>query len=171
MGTLTTERQNGVAGMILVKPVPFISYISAKWAGALTLSIFSFLVGLSGAWYYTEVLIGKVDLGLLIQSFLIFSLWLAFVISIVILFSSMLKGIGAVAFLSFAFVFGLSIFTSIFEWILRWNPAMLPGHSASIMMEGAVQAQFWLSMSVTVVSILLCIYASAAIFKKKELVE
>lgn len=139
MGTVAAERQNGVAGMILVKPVPFISYISAKWAGMFTLTIVSFLAGLISAWYYTEVLIGKVDLSLLIQSALIYCLWFSFVISVVLLFSSMLKGIGAVAFASLAIVFGLSIITSIFEWLMQWNPAMLPGHAASVMMEGTVQ--------------------------------
>src|SRR5699024_11946319 len=52
MGVVSAERQSGVAGMVMMKPVPYSSYILSKWAGLLTFTIISLFIGYVASLFY-----------------------------------------------------------------------------------------------------------------------
>lgn len=171
MGILSAERQSGVAGIIMVKPVPFFSYVSAKWAGALTLIVISLLLGMLAAGYYTEFLFGELQVMRLLLSTLLYSLWFVLIISITLFFSAMVRGMGAIAFLSLFTVIILTFMTSIFDWLMTWSPANIPYHAFAVMLTGEPNAGFWGGIVVTITLIIALVYVASAIFKQKELIQ
>lgn len=60
MGIVSTEKQNGVAGMVMMKAVPNSTYILSKWTGLLTITLISLFIGYAASWYYTSLLIETV---------------------------------------------------------------------------------------------------------------
>ena len=76
MGIVSAERQSGVAGMVMIKPVPYSSYILSKWAGFVTITLISLFIGYAASWYYTNLLIETVAFELIFQSVMIYSIWL-----------------------------------------------------------------------------------------------
>lgn len=169
MGVVSSERQSGVATLIMVKPVSSLAYISAKWAGAVTLTLVSFFIGTIGAAYYTEVLFENLQWVDLLKSTLIYGLWLTFVTSLTVLFSTILKGMSPAAFVTLLTVIALTLITSLFDWLMGWSPATLPNHAAAIMMTGDMLGSFVLSAVLTGALIIALVIAATMFFRTKEL--
>lgn len=169
MGVVASERQSGSVIMVLVKPVTHLSYITAKWAGMVTLTIVSFALGYLATWYYTGVLIGSVPFTQIWESFLVYSLWLLFVITMTLLYSALLNSTGGIAFLSILTVVAFSLSTSLLKRYVKWSPGHLSGQASDIVtMEAGPAMSLWLSLCVTVVIIVLLIYGAAFISKRKR---
>lgn len=171
MGIVSVERQNGVAGMVMSKPVPYSSYILSKWAGLVTITLLSFFIGYLASWYYTNLLIGSVTPDRIFQSFAIYGLWLVFVVTLTLFFSTVMKGSGSVAFISILIIATISIVTSIFNEKMKWSPATLTGHTGYLLQSGDVQPNFLPTVLLTVALIVLILYFTIQIFKNKEILE
>ncbi|RAV17675.1 ABC transporter permease [Paenibacillus contaminans] len=169
MTVVSGERASGVAGMIMLKPVPHVSYITAKWAGLLSLTFVSFAAGYGGAWYYTNLLFGYVDMGRVGLSFLVYGLWLAFIVTLTVLLSSSLKGSGGIAFMAIAAAMGLSIAGGLFAKYMRWSPSKLADHAGLLLTQGKGGAGFALCLIVSFALIAALIVCSVRIFKSKSL--
>lgn len=140
MGTVSAERSSGAAALVLVRPVPFPSYVTAKWAALLTLTWASLALGIGAAWYYTDALIGPVAAAHLVPAALAYALWLAFAGAAVTAFSAALKSPGAAAFLTLLSIIALSVLAGTLRAWMEWSPAQLPAQAASMLAEGQ-----WLS--------------------------
>ena len=171
MGIVSAERQNGVAGMVMSKPVPYSSYILSKWAGLVTITLLSFFIGYLASWYYTNLLIESVAAERIVQSFAIYSLWLVFVVTLTLFFSTVMKGSGSVAFISILIIAFISIVTSIFNEKLKWSPATLTGHTGYLLQSGEFQSNFLPTLLITVSLIILVLILTIQIFKNKEILE
>lgn len=171
MGIVSSERTGGVAAMILVKPVKFASYITAKWAGQLTLGLVSFAAGYGISWYYTGILIGSVDAGKALAGFAVYSLWLVFVMTLTLLLSTCLRGNGAVAFVTLFIAAALSIVSTIFKRYMGWSPGRLSDHAGSFLVTGSGQSAFTASLIVTVLLIGAMVAAAVYVLRHQEFPE
>ncbi|MDQ0232581.1 ABC transporter permease [Metabacillus malikii] len=171
MGIVSAERQSGVAGMVMIKPVPYSSYIFAKWAGLITVTLISLVIGYIASWYYTGLLIETVEFERMIQSIAVYSVWLVFVVTMTLLFSTLMKGNGSVAFLTIIVVFALSTVTSIFEKYMKWSPATMTEHTGKVLMSGELDSSFLLAFITTIAMIIVVLISSIQIFKHKELLD
>jgi ABC-2 type transport system permease protein len=171
MGSVSLEKQSGVAGLILVKPVPFFSYISSKWTAAVILTFVSLFLGILSSWYYTELLVDQVDFMRIIYTSLLFGLWLMVVITITLFMSTLLKGNGGIAFLSLFTIFALSALAGIFPAYLKWNPGMLPGFARSLLVSGETGDGLIICLVSTISMLVLLLLASSYLLKEKELVD
>jgi ABC-2 type transport system permease protein len=167
MGIVASERQSGSAIMVLVKPVTHFTYITAKWASMLSLTIVSFGLGYIATWYYTGILIGSVPFTQIWQSFLVYSVWLLFVVSVTLLYSSLLNSTGGIAFLSLLTLAAFSLLTSLLERYMKWSPGHLSGDAGALVTKGSLSTNLWLPVSVTAMLILVMIYGAAFISKRK----
>lgn len=170
MGIVSSERSSGSYVMILVKPVSFTSYITAKWASISLFAISSFILGYLSSAYYTYILMGEFRAVDMLFGGGVYALWLIFIMTLVLLFSSLMKSIGAIAFLSLGTTMLLSLLTSLFSKMMYWSPARLSTHSHSILLTSNGADYFWLSLLVTIVSIVALLVVTVQLFKKKELV-
>ncbi|NMD69987.1 ABC transporter permease [Bacillus sp. DNRA2] len=169
MGIISAERKSGVAELILVKPVSYFAYISAKWAAALVLVWTSLFLGLIASWYYVMILFETVPMIDLLSTFAIYGLWLSFVLTLTIFFNALFKSPGVVGFTSMATLIVLSIISgSLSQW-LDWSPALLSGYSSVVLVSGELPEGSIGAIILTISSIIILLLLSIVIFKKKEL--
>jgi ABC-2 type transport system permease protein len=167
MGAVASERLSGSAIMVLVKPVPHLSYITAKWVAMLTLTTVSFVSGYIAAWYYTSLLIGDVGFTEIWKSMLVYLLWLLFVIAITLFYSSLLNSTGAIAFVSLLTLAAISLSTLTFTRFMKWSPGQLSTEAGALVTHDLTITSLWSTLSITVILIMLLNYAAAFISKRK----
>ena len=148
MGTLSGERISGMASMILVKPVSYLSFISSKWAAMLSLALLSFTAGYGAAWYYTVSLFQSVNSQWVIRSFIIFAFWLVFVGTLTIWFSSLLRSAAAAAFSALAVAAVFALTASLLPNLFQWSPGNLP-QLALAQLTGQSSKEIWPSLGIT----------------------
>ncbi|WP_026690828.1 ABC transporter permease [Alteribacter aurantiacus] len=170
MGTIVSERTQGTWAMVLVKPVSYGNVITTKWAAMLTLVTASYVLGLMSAIYYTFLLIESVPILDIVLGALLFLLWVMFIMTLVILFSSLFKSSGAVAFLTIGMAIVLSIISGFLPDLIQWSPGMLTSHSSDLLRTGETEALVWLPTTVTIVLITGMIFLSVSIVKRKEVI-
>lgn len=169
MGIIAAERKSGVAAMILVKPVSYLSFVTAKWMGAIMLVWFSFFMGYLATWYYTGILFDWISFNDFIQSFLLYALWLTVVLTITIFFSALLLTPGIAAFSSLAVVIVFSLLSSTLSNRLQWSPAQLTGYANELLIKQGI-SDYILPASLTAAfCIIILLFLSVYAFRKKEL--
>lgn len=171
MSIISGERANGIASMILVKPVSYISYITSKCAAMFTLMTLAFLPGYAATWYYTWQLIGKVTMRQLAGSFALYWLWLLFIVTLTLLFSALLNSSGAIAFMTLGSVIFISLLTSLLPKWMTWSPAILSNQAAQYAMGGNSSVTLFLPIIMTILLIAICNVLAVTLVRRKELPE
>ncbi|MBU8907538.1 ABC transporter permease [Desertibacillus haloalkaliphilus] len=169
MGLIASERKSGLAAMILVKPVSYVSYVTAKWAALVLLGVGSIFVGFLSGWYYSSLLFDPISFQLFFYSFLILAYWLIFILTITVFFNTVFLLPGVVAFTTLVTIILLSTVTNTFEQWMRWSPAYLTESIGSLLMEGGIQDNFWITALVTAVFIVILLSGAVAVLRNKQL--
>lgn len=165
MGTVVAERNNGTAAMLWVKPVSFAAYLGAKWAAYCLLFLVAIVLGQVAAWYYTDILIGAFAVGDVLLSALVFAVWLAFILALLIFLSVFLRSAAAVAFITLAIALVLSALTSLLGNAMDWSPAALPGY-ANALLAGGERDALLLPLGVTIVLIGALLSGAVALLRR-----
>ena len=168
MGIIAGERSSGVQEMILVKPVSYLNYVTAKWASMSILGLGSFLLGMVSSAYYTYLLIGDVEVGDAVNGTIVYGVWLLFLLTLTIFFSSFLKSSGLVAAVTIGIAIGLSALTSLLSKWMTWSPGKLSGHAASFITTGSAGDAFLLSLFITFGIIIILLWGSVHLIKKVQ---
>ena len=171
MGIIAAERSSGVASIILVKPVSYISYITSKWTSASILTAFSYLLGMLAAYYYTILLIGDIAFATFLKGTFVYGLWVIILVSLTVLFSSFLKSNGMVAFATLGLTILLSIVSSLIPKWMRWSPSRLSEQANALFINGTPNEDFYLVLGSSIILIAISIWASIKLFQKKELID
>ncbi|EKN65587.1 ABC transporter permease [Neobacillus bataviensis LMG 21833] len=169
MGIIAAERKSGVAAMILVKPVSYRSFITAKWAGSLLLLWFSFLIGYLATWYYTGILFEWVPVTDFFQSYFFYGLWFSVILTITLFFSAALLAPGTAGFSSLAVVIVISLVSSSLSSVFEWSPAQLTAYANEILINRSIPDDTLPASLIAAGCILILLSLSVIIFKKKEL--
>lgn len=171
MGIVSSERSGGMASMILVKPVRHSQYLTAKWAGMLTLGLASFWAGYGASWYYTELLIGHVDPARTAAGGAVWSLWLVFTLTVTLLMSTCLQSGGAVAFVTLFLAAAVSLLSGWFSKHSGWSPGRLSAHAGSILTEGKALHAFPWSLGFTALAAAALLVLSVRVLRRQEWAE
>ncbi|MBS4205561.1 ABC transporter permease [Lederbergia citrea] len=169
MGILAGERKSGTAAMVLVKPVSFKAFVAAKWLHGVLLVWVSFLLGMSMSWYYTDRLFGLVPVSDFFTGSLSFGLWLTFIFTIILFFSSFSPKPGIAAFGSLATVIVLTMLSSILPEKFNWSPFALPTYASKFWLAEPTEKQLYVALIISIILIYGLIILSINIFKRKEL--
>lgn len=169
MGLISGERKSGVAGIILVKPVSYSSYITAKWAGALILMWISYFIGFLASWYYVGILFEWIPFGDFMQAFFLYGIWLSFVLTITVFFNSFFKTPGVVGFLSLAVVIVLNLVTGTLSHLLEWSPAQLIAYTGEFLTTNSIPEDTLLAVVIAIFGMAILLIGSILVFRKKEL--
>lgn len=168
MSVVSGERNSSVIELILVKPVSYTNFITAKWAGMLTITTVAFMLGYLGAWYYTMQLIGSVPIGDVVISLLYYLLWLYLIVSITLLTSSIFRSIGATAFITLGGVALLTILTGLMSRVLAWSPSRLSELAGLSAMGSPIDAPIGAIVTVTIIGIAVCLVLSVYTLRNKQ---
>ncbi|MCM3692670.1 ABC transporter permease subunit [Neobacillus niacini] len=169
MGVIAGERKSGVAAMILVKPVSYLSYVTSKWAGSLLLVWFSLFSGYLSTWYYTGQLFEWVAFGEFLHSFVLYGLWLTVILTLTVFFSSALLSPGMAGFISLALALVVSIISGALSHLLEWSPSQLTSYASALLVTGELPEDTLLAILISILLIIVLLWLSVFLFKKKEL--
>ncbi|SEO68636.1 ABC transporter permease [Paenibacillus sp. OV219] len=167
MGIISAERTSGLTSMILVKPVSYFSFVTAKWAAMTLLVITAFAGGFGAALYYTTVLFHSVDWQYSLYAYLLFSLWLCLAGSLTLFFSSWLRSGAAAAGCALGVAAMLALTASAFPHELAFSPGMLPHLAYSQYDPAASEEPLAASVVTTLVLILALLTAASALLRKR----
>lgn len=169
MGSVAGERKSGVAAMILVKPVPVGFYITAKWTAALILIWLSYFAGMLASWYYTGILFGWIPFGEFLTGFFVYGVWLTFILTITVFYSSLVKSPGLAGFLSIATAVVVSIISSGFSRWIKWSPALLKTYISEFFLGAPLPDETIPALLAATAAIGVFLTLSVVAFRKKEL--
>lgn len=158
MGIVAAERKSGMIKAILVKPVDYSSYITAKWVSALLLSAASVALGMLASWYYTELLIDQYPFMNLVKGTGLYFVWILFLLTFTVFLSSRLKSSGLVAAFALLMSILLSLSTSLLGKWMEWSPAQLTTAASSYLVDRSVEGPLLLPLSITGLLVILFLF-------------
>lgn len=156
MGVISGERKNGTATLLYVRPMSFRSYFLSKWIVVNGIVLGSVWLGFMAAWYYINILFNHVEVGQVFAFIATYSLWIVFVVTIVLALSAWLPTGGAA---------GLAILiTLIFQFVdsfigTYWtaSPWKLAMYASYWFQADADMSDFWMCVGITVILVILFI--------------
>jgi ABC-2 type transport system permease protein len=169
MGTIAGERKSGVSELVLVKPVSYMHYISAKWVSYLLLVWVSLFLGLLVSWYYINILFGTLTFAEFLTVFFFYGMWLTLVVSLTIFYNTVFKSGGLVAFFTILTIMVMSIITQIFQHILDWSPNNLSSYILESLTSGEISNDLLATAGIALLLSVLLLLLSGLIFKRKEM--
>ncbi|WP_087975143.1 ABC transporter permease [Oceanobacillus rekensis] len=169
MGTIAGERKSGISELVLVKPVSYGNYITAKWAALLLLVWISFFLGMLASWYYINILYGDLSFGSFSRIIFFYGLWLMFVVTLSIFFNSMIKTSGLVAFFTIATIMLMRVVTEVFNHILEWSPNNLSNYILEMLLTESIPSNLIGTAIITIIITATLLIVSINTFKSKEL--
>ncbi|MCD5325528.1 MULTISPECIES: ABC transporter permease [Pontibacillus] len=169
MGIIAAERKSGVTELILVKPVSYAAYITAKWASTLLLVLISLFLGLVSSWYYVNILYGELAFSSMLGSFLLYSVWMMLVLTISIFMNVFFKTPGLVGFLSIAVVILINSLSGLISRFMDGYPAQIHTFIRTYVTNGTTNGDLWLTVAITLLLIAVLLVSSIMLFRKKEL--
>ncbi|RJE87748.1 ABC transporter permease [Paenibacillus sp. 1011MAR3C5] len=169
MGIVSGERNNGASALVLVKPVSYTSYILSKWLSMMLLTWGSLLIGYAAGWYYTWLLIDFVDVVPFLLSFVLYGLWFTFVLTVTLLFSTILRSAAGAAFSSLGAAVLLSMLAGLMPKYMGWSPGALSAlaYQAVISQEMLhIQPASWWSIITAMIAIAALLAGSVFLLKR-----
>lgn len=182
MGAIVGEKERGVAAMILSKPMPRWAFVGSKFTAQVLMYLGGFLLAGAGAYYYTLVLFGRLDLGgfALLNALLL--LWLLTFVAISLVGSILGKSTIAAGGIGLGLSVVLMLLGSLPRYgmllpggLMAW--ATLLGQAAAGLQtvdaqSGAFSGQtaaFGGAAASAIVLIVFCLVLSVGVFEQQEL--
>ena len=153
MGTVSRERKNGTGTLIYVRPISFFSYFLSKWKVVGIIALGSVWLGLLISWYYTELLFGNVPASDFFAFAGTYSLWILFIISIILAASAWLPTGGA-AGVSIGLVLVVQIIDSLLGTYWTISPWKMSTYATQWLTGSPDMTHFWWSFVITIMAIL-----------------
>lgn len=153
MGAISNERKNGTAALIYVRPIRFGDYFLSKWIMVNAIVLTSVWLGFIASWYYIQILFDKVAIQDLFVFLATYSLWIIFVVTIVITLSAWVST-GMTAAIGILIVIIGSVVDSVVGQFWMITPWKLPTYAMSLLNGKVDLADLWMTIGLTVVLII-----------------
>ena len=165
VGSISKERANGMSTLLYIRPISFASYFMSKYVVMSAVGLVSIVAGFTASVYYTIILYGKFEVTMLLASFATYFVWLLFVLAITLLMSAAFKTVVATAG-AFTIIFGGQIIDAIVGMFWAVSPWKLPGYGVQLIRGTMEMQDYWWSVLLTIVLLLLCIGIGIFAMKK-----
>ncbi|WP_027964174.1 ABC transporter permease [Halalkalibacillus halophilus] len=169
MGMVSSELKSGVYELILSKPVSYIHYITAKYAAMSVLVSISLVISLIAGWYYVTLLFGDIAFSQLLVSAIFYVIWFLLVLSIVMMFNTMFRSQGLVAFISIIVILAINIITSIYSHVLTWSPALISDYIGIYLFSGNMETEMWMSVLISVILMVVALTIAITTLKNRAI--
>ncbi len=166
MGAMANEKEKGSAALMLVKPLPRLSFLLAKFLAIACSFLIAYAIAGLGAYYYTLVLFGPLDFGawLAMNGFLVLDKLVY--IAIMLLFSTLFKSQAAAAGAGVGVLLVFTLVNSL-PTLGEWMPNQMIVWGGSLLMAPAITA--WPALALSLGLILASLLAAWMIFERQEL--
>lgn len=169
MGTISDERKSGALMMVFTRPVSSFQIVASKTMAHSLLLVASFICGYLLSFYYTILLFSKLPVADVLAGMATYSLYIVFIVSIVVLTSAIFSGNGAIAIINVIFFTALSLAGSYFKDQLAWSPTQLSSYASSMVQGAEIESGLWGSVAFTVILIAVIQLVAARILDKKKI--
>lgn len=171
MSVIAGERKSGVIELILVRPVHYMTYITAKWAAKLLLVFTSYLLGMLVSWYYVNLLFGELSAASFLSLLLFYFVWLIFVVSLTVFYNTVVKSPGLVLGLSIVTLMLMSAVNQILSFRISWLPNSISTHISNMLGMGSVPNDLWIAAAITIVMSIILLAVAPYILRTKEMAD
>jgi len=166
--SMSQELSRGTLVNVLAKGLPRTAVVMSKYTACLALWTLSLALTASVSYGYTVYLFGSHPTAHLLFSLLCMWLFGAFLLSVIILTGTLLKG-GYGGLLATAVVLGILLLLGIIPSSTHWNPMTLASVNTSLL-DGSVKtadiiSAFWISAGAAA----FCLMSAVLVFRKKQL--
>lgn len=148
MGIISGERKSGTATLLYVRPISFRDYFLSKWLVVNGIVLSSVWLGFLAAWYYINILFNHVEASSVIQFIATYSLWIVFVVTVVLAFSAAFStGVGATLAIIVIVIF--QFVDSLIGEYWTISPWKLPMYASYAFGSGINVSSLWWSAGTT----------------------
>lgn len=166
MGCLVAERERGTLALLLARPVSRAHVIMSKYLALLALLIVALALAALGAWYYSLVLFDGPPLGDFLLLNLAGALYLAVILALTVLASTLARSTVVAGALSLGFWLALSLLGSL-PGLRDWLPPALVARAAEL--GAGARPVVWPAALVAVAFIAACLAGALALLRRQEL--
>lgn len=166
MGCLVAERERGTLAMLLARPMPRWQVLAAKYLALLALLLIALALAALGAWYYALVLFDGPPLGDFLLLNLAGALYLAVILALTVLASTLARSTVVAGALSLGFWLAMSLLGSL-PGLRDWLPPTLVAHAAEL--GAGARPEVWPAALVALAFIGACLAGAWALLRRQEL--
>ena len=127
----------------------------------------AFTLGMLGAWYETQVLLGALPAGTVLLGIVLWWLYLGFAVAVVAVASALVRGLLATVALSAGLLLVLPVL-AVLEPLRRWLPSQLAG-APDALLRGAAAGDYATAVAATLVATAGLLAAAIALLTRREL--
>lgn len=166
--SISQERQSGVSELLLVKPINAHHYIGSKALAKMVLFIGASSIGLLFSWYYVSLLFGALSPGFIILAIVFYNCWFIFVISLTLMFASMIRHHYAIVGVTILTLAVGSIINSIFHHSIPWFYNNLSPLIITMLESKTISTDLILNISLLLVTSISLLLLSFSMFNQNE---
>ena len=170
MGTVFKEKKEGILSSLFTKPISVHSYLLSKYISSCAIIIISLIVGTLSAIYYTNIYFTDVTWKYYFSSLGFYSIWVLFIISVVITMSTILKSQIQVAIAGIGIPAILLILNGFSNEILELLlPSSLSINVVAVLTDGAMTQNWQVNIVISFILIVALYITSYISLKNKNL--
>lgn len=154
MSVIQAEKANGMLAFILTRPVSISSYIGSKIMSHYLLAIFSIALGYVVSYGYTAYLFTSVLIAQVMLAFVLYSIWLLFVITLVTMLSTFFNSPAFIALVGILVLFLCRMTAGLHPIIGALNPAGVSLRATSVLATESMGDWWEVNIVVTLLIIL-----------------
>ena len=143
----------------------FAAYFMSKYVVMSAVGFVSIVAGFTASVYYTIVLYGTFEVTMLLASLATYFVWLLFVLAITLLMSAAFNT-GVATACAFVIIFVGQIVDAIVGTFWTVSPWKLPGYGVQLIRGTMEMPDYWWSLVVTAVLLLICVVLGIYVMKK-----
>lgn len=160
MGTIQSDKANGMLAFILTRPVTVTSYLGGKIVSNYLMVACSVTIGYVTSYLYVNYLFTAVPFSHMITGLLFYLIWILFIVSFTTMISAILHSQGIIALISIVFLLACRIIVGLNPIMDQLNPASMSKHAMETLVTGLVNSNVIDSVLLTIVWILLTLFVT-----------
>ncbi|MCH4825986.1 MAG: ABC transporter permease [Planococcus sp. (in: firmicutes)] len=155
MGTIAGERKSGTATLLYVRPLSFRAYFLSKWTMASVISLVSVWLGFLAGYYYTYLFFGEVELIKVLQMMGTYSVWVLFIMALLLVASAISPNSGFAAAIAFSTYLLIQLTDGLFGLNWTFSPGKIPQYGLEWLIGAPDSSGLWGAIGIAVLLILL----------------
>ncbi|EOP48946.1 hypothetical protein IKQ_05320 [Bacillus cereus VDM053] len=160
MGTIQTDKANGMLAFILTRPVTVTSYLGGKIVSNYLMVACSVTIGYVTSYLYVNYLFTAVPFSHMITGLLFYLIWILFIVSFTTMISAIFHSQGIIALISIVVLLACRIIVGLNPIMDQLNPASMSKHAMETLVTGLVNSNAIDNVLLTIVWILLTLFVT-----------
>ncbi|HDR7798541.1 ABC transporter permease subunit [Bacillus tropicus] len=161
MGTIQTDKANGMLAFILTRPVTVTSYVGGKIVANYLMVACSVTIGYVTSYLYVNFLFSAVPFAHLITGLLLYLIWILFIVSFTTMISAIFHSQGMIALIAIVFLLACRVMVGLNPIMDLLNPASMSKYAMETLVTGGVHSNAIITAGVlTIVWILLTLFVT-----------